>query len=114
MNLLILLGKHPHLNLYQFEVLISYLGPKNFGPSIIYLQKEGLVKKCEHLPRKGENDFTFSYDTNFEITLTGIQFLENRKDEKRKFRLKSLYIPIFISFITSLVTTLTAMLLARP
>ena len=65
------------------------------------------------VPDQEYNNYSHTFDTLFEITLSGKQFLEVKKEENRKFKIQSIYTPIAIAFFTSLITTLLTIWLSN-
>ncbi|MGX4600265.1 hypothetical protein [Faecalimicrobium sp. JNUCC 81] len=104
--MLSLLKDHDSLNYDQFYVLVRGLCLEGFSGRISYLLNENLIEKSDpFLSQEEREDCTVSLRTKYRITLKGIQYLENKKSEDRKFKIQSVYVPVLVAFLTSIVTS---------
>lgn len=109
-----LLKTHSSLNYDQFYVLLGSIDLSNYSERISYLLDESFIEKSDQfLSEEERNTTTFSINTRFKITLKGTQYLENKKSESRKFKIQSVYIPVFVALLTSIITSLVTVWITK-
>lgn len=112
LEMLNLLKTHDSLNYDQFRVLIRNIGFHNFGQHASYLLKESFIERSDSFISDEEKS-QITLNANFKITLRGIQYLENKKAEDKKFKIQSIYVPVLVAFLTSLFTNVLTLWITK-
>lgn len=95
---------HPRpLNLYHFQILFPLKFSDKLEDKIYYLLKNGYISKEDQL---FSDDKEVQIDTLFQITEKGEEFLYSNNKDSKRFKIQAIYVPITVSFITALLTTI--------
>lgn len=100
------LNSNEFLNTYQIEVLIKVWGIESLMPRMQTLYDKNFIDTYN------EPSFEFdsySFETNFKLSIDGKAYLEKISDERKQFRINSIYVP----FLVALGTTLLANYLTK-